>query len=755
MANDDFPIYSDSEAVYNPLNPNTTVIEERDPLKLDIADDTEFVKRAKRLVKESREFYESEYHLKERQARNEKYLWGRQLDDIKLKDYNARYVDNVIYEAEAYLKPIALSTLPDITVKPGQEDQESKQIAEDLSKVLNSNSQARRRRRTLGMAFKHHPVYYFGAIKYFWNPEKGADGDYEFIFVHPELLTLDHTSPTNNPDDMRFIDEACPYSVKEVVMRFPDKEEDLYKELGNQGVFSPDGKNSKNDAGMSTIIQIHELWFDWPEKVGNKDQYEMVSGVSWYYGDLLLKKMKNPNWDWTGTPQTYTYKISEPDTKGSKTYDKVPASPEQIQNSVLGGEEKLTNETVFHNHFDNPRKPYIFIGYDQWGKVPIDETTRIEQNVYIQMNLDKRGKQITEMLDRARGKHIFSTDSGLKKEDIEELDMADPNTDLLVKGLVAQVHAYIQGEQPSAQMFQDTATLKETMLDKAGVHPSVRGAAQSETTATQTQIAREGDFTRANDLTEDTINYASEEIANAELQMIKLRYTEDHFARLMGKDGKTVFTKINRDMIQDGMEITISASATDKLKAQQNAFDMSKMRMTDPLSFYQDINATDPVGRTEKLLTFMQQPDLYLQKYVLNQSTEDMANTLNGQPQQPGQGGGAQAALLDIQQLEQGQIPPVPTQVDADYVNTIVAFIDSPKFQDLITRSPEIQGPVSDWLTQVQAVAQNSAQNPAQPQPTQQPQVPTANAGPVSGNPQPTDTTKVNSNPPTGVPGNV
>ena len=75
-------------------------------------------------------------------------------------------------------------------------------------------------------------------------------------------------------------------------------------------------------------------------------------------------------------------------------------------------------------------------------------------------------------------------------------------------------------------------------------------------------------------------------MARAALQLIKLRYTEEHFVRDLGDDGKTTFQKIHRDMIEDGMEVNITASGTDKLKAERRAMDMARMKLIDPHTFY-------------------------------------------------------------------------------------------------------------------------------------------------------------------------
>jgi hypothetical protein len=163
--------------------------------------------------------------------------------------------------------------------------------------------------------------------------------------------------------------------------------------------------------------------------------------------------------------------------------------------------------------------------------------------------------------------------------------------------------------------------------------------------ATSNQIAREADFTRTDDLVEDTINAAAEWMAQWSLQFIKLRYTKDHFRKLLGDKGLVTFVRINRDMISDGMEVMIKASGTDKLKAQNNAKTMAELKLIDPLTFYEDMGLSDPKGRTERLMTFTVDPATYMTKYVMDMATTEAqvdgllgpgaAQALGGQPPAP------------------------------------------------------------------------------------------------------------------------
>ena len=264
--------------------------------------------------------------------------------------------------------------------------------------------------------------------------------------------------------------------------------------------------------------------------------------------------------------------------------------------------------------------------------------------VRLQEILDDRGNQFRKMLDRAMGKHVFSTEANLKAEDIEDMNWEDMDQAIIVDGDVTRTHQFIQADQPSPQMVQEYASIRQIMFQKAHVN-AVTGAIQS-STATSNQIAREANFTYADDLVDATINYLSEKMARAILQLIKLRYTEEHFVRLAGSKGEVVFQRLHRDMIQDGMEVTITASGTDKLQAQNRALDMAKLQLIDPLSFYEYVGAKNAVERTKRLLLFLSNPAQYEETYVNGtEGVDAMAQKLNGT------GGGGQQALIDIAQI--------------------------------------------------------------------------------------------------------
>lgn len=678
----------------------------RDPLSLDIKDEI-FTKVLKARREESKNWFNSELDLEERVKRNLKYAAGKTVNTKELKDYEGKWQDSIIWESGQQIRAIAFSKMPDIIVKPGKEGDESQKTAEDVSKVVDTDLKRRERREVLQMAFEHEPSYLRGIIKWRWNPELGKNGDYDYEWVLPDDVVVDHTAKTNDQRDMDFIAQNLHPTLQELIMRFPDKKDEIIEEAKRDGV-QTDANGEIPDKGMATKVkEVWETWFTHYKK--HEDKYERIEGVVWTYRTKVLKKIKDPNWDWGGEKRLFSYKteITEDDLRESIT---------------TGAEiEGYREESIFRNYFENPEKPYIFINTELSGKSPINETSRLEQLVLMQYTLDERGKVIAEKL-KNRTKHIFSGTSGIKADDIEEMDLNDPDEDIFLKdGKVGDLHGTIAPDLPTVQEFKDYDDTRNRMFAKAGTF-ATRGEIQSDT-ATTNQIAREADFTRADDLVDKTINYACEKMARAALQLMKLRYSEEHFVRVLGDDGKTTFQKIHRDMIEDGMEVSITASGTDKLKAERRAMDMAKMKLIDPHTFYKDIGASDPMGRTMKLMLFLQSPAEYTAKYGMGlESSQQMGNALNGED--------GQQALLDIQMLSQGQQPNEPKSPTAEYLDTFNQFLQSPQFTQLPPQVQQIiqvfvQGLVAKATQAEQQAPGNTFGQEAAPQPLASPAPPT------------------------------
>jgi len=624
------------------INPNEDVGIITDPLALDIPDD-KLVEIVDKWIEDTRAFYTEEYDLYEVRKRNEIYRFGRQVSMLdkqkKLKDYEARVMDNVLYEIERTEKPLALSQLPDLIVSPGNNTDQSKQLAELITEVVNSDLQKEENRKVLAMAWQHRPVYRVGCIKCVWNPEAfGGLGDYEFIYVHPDAVDFDHHATEADADKMTYVSHKVSLTVEKVLMRFPTAKEKFLDELRKQGVM---GKNDSDPSwkSLATPIDIREVFFtDYEKAVEGK--WKRVEGVLWKYRTCLLKKSKNPYFDYAGETQYFSY--DDPMLKSSRK----KLSMNDMQQSLMTGQvpPNTQEEQVYHNFFDSPKKPWFFMVYDQWGKQPMDETTHLEQNIYNQDALDSMNKQIQETLKK-KGHHIWSKMSGLTAAMVKQMDHNNPNEDYMVNGIPQQQHEFIPPERPEPQEFQDLDRIHDRMYAIASA-TSIRGEVKDEA-VTNNQIGRESNYTVMDDMVEETINKAAQWMAGWAMHQIKTRYTKEHFRKILGKKGEWVFLQVHQDFVEDGQDVMIKASGTDKLRKQNNALNLAKMGQIDPLSLYEDMDLDDPEGRTAKMIAFKSDMPLYLSAFVETAATSTpqlaqklMALTQQGQAS-PGQPPGA------------------------------------------------------------------------------------------------------------------
>lgn len=624
-----------------------------DPLALDIPDD-KLVYIVDKWIEDTRHFYKEEYDLYEVRKRNERYRFGRQVSELeknkRLKSYEARVSDNVLYEIERTQKPLALSQLPDLIVSPGNNTDQSKSLAEMITQVVNSDLQKEENRKVLGMAWQHRPVYRVGVIKCIWNPEAfGGLGDYEFVYRHPDSIDFDHLSTEPDTDKMRYVADEVSLTVEQVLMRFPKAKEKFLDEIKKQGVMSRNDTEPSWKA-LATPVTIREVWFtdyEQAEKEDGTTKWKRVEGVLWKYRTCMLKKIKNPYFDYDGEKQIFTY--DNPQLESSKR----KVSMQEMQQSLISGQfpKNVSSEQVYHNFFDSPKKPFFLMVYDQWGRQPLDETTHLEQNIYNQDALDAMGKQIQETLKK-KGHHIWSKMSGLTSAMIKQMDHNNPNEDYIVNGIPSEQHEFIPPERPTAQEFQDLDRLHDRMYAIASA-TSIRGEVQDEA-VTNNQIGRESNYTVMDDMVEETINKAAQWMAGWAMHMIKTRYTQEHFKKILGAKGEWVFLQVHQDFVEDGQSVMIKASGTDKLRKQNNALNLAKMGQIDPLSLYEDMDLDDPEGRTAKMVSFKTDMPLYLSAFVETAatSTPQLAQKLMQLTQQgqntpgaptPGQGQPGQA----------------------------------------------------------------------------------------------------------------
>ncbi len=605
-----------------------SIVSESDPLKLDL-DDEEFVSVLNTSITASVTYYQGR-HLYERQDKMLDYYAGEQLTlsgKYGLKEWQPKYVENIVYEGIRRIKPIATSRLPDITVKSAS----NVDVAHLLTDVFNTDMKKRANRKLLGLAHVHEQLFLYSVIKARWNREKE---DYEFLNVYPKNIVWDHTCKTSDADDMRFVAENVELTVKEIIMMFPKSADKLLEYLGW------DDSEKKSEEKLASKIKLWEVWFHWYREKTDPDsgekKWEKVHAVVWKYQSCVLGKMRNPYFDYQGKVKLFT-----PEMKEKEATKQAMPSEEEMMAMFMGGQQ-FEEETVYYNYFKNPRKPYFFMVYESLGTDPIDTTNRVEQILRFQDHINDEGRQIIEMNERSAGKPIFNSDA-MSQATVKSLDWRNTRQAISVNGDDIN-KAFTHASMPAApdQLYKSKQENRTIAFEMMGVNATTRGVREGDQTLGEAQMFREQDFGFIDDLVEETINDAAEWMAQWSMQFIKLFYTEDHLREVVGKDGGELYATINQDVVDDGMVAEVSASGVDKMMRKRLAFETFKLNASDLLSFYEALDVENPKEKARRAFLQQTAPQVYYTTYLAPED-EGVAGPvqpgmppMGGQPPMPG-----------------------------------------------------------------------------------------------------------------------
>ena len=640
---------------------------------------------------------QADLKLVERRKKNNDFWQGDQIkhEKLKLHRYEMDYVDNLIWQDVETRIAIASSRLPDITVTPPDDNPENVEIATNIGKALNQKINNDSMKPLIKAALRHRETDFIGVIKPFWNPLIGEDGDIDYRVVLPENVIFSKTAtiPMSgfSIDSTDFLHEWIEEPLEVVLNKFPKKEKELLERM-------PKDSNGRRPS----TIRYGESHFTYFK---NGRTYE---GVAWSYQNLILDKMNCPYYDWTG-------------------YERASENPAMGEDGEpmndVAGEPLMETEKVYRNFFDRPRKPYILVSYQNKNKYVYDDTTSIEQAIPLQIAVNKRGRQISELADRSAGKLVFG--NGITKEDVSMVTN-DPrqhirlDTEDARQGVVS-----IPGNPPSPILFQDLMSNRNQIDSKFATHAQTRGETVSGESGVAKQITREGDLAISDDIATTTTQRIVHEMASWYIQLMKVLYDTQHFIANEGTDGEVTQIALQQDSIIDGIVVKVKASSTDKATRRDNALQMASSGLADPFSFFEDMDIARPKERTKRLLYYLTgQADGYASyaqalgidfqpppppmppgaEGVPGEEVPEGEVPEEGQPEVPEIP--EQQAPMDLEQLLSGQ-PVEPEGVPSDgYISFFEQFLASGEFDTL---APEQQAMVQEFIQQLKALLEQIA----------------------------------------------
>lgn len=580
---DDTNVFTDPSV--DVVTDQTGVVDDRPLLSIDTPD-RELVMNFNRWISDSKKYWNDKkgYNLEDARKNNERYYLGKQVDTSKLYNYQVPYIDNQIYVGAQAVMAYVSGQSPSCDIVPEDDTTQSQVMAQDLETAVNIHTDRHQLVKKVKSAIKNMYTKRIGVIKLKWDDNIN---DIIPIAVDPYRLILDKDCKLG--EEPSFIAEICTDSVAALIKKFPGKEEKIMTALG---------RSRKTPKLMNEIVAYNEVWF-----TDESAEYGEQECVAWYFNDVVLDKMKNPNY----------------------LYDK--------------------EGVAIQNFIDAPTKPYVFFNYINDGSSLIDQTTPIEQAIPLQDILNKRGRQIIENADTANSILVLKSGS-ISTEDAGNITR-DPNQVLMLDAPPEQPIASAYGEIAPHLLpnyvIQDYQNIKNSLHNILGTPSQFRGddskrdvgtlgeakMIQSQAGGRQDEIVRE-------------VEYSIDRYYRLLVQMMKVYYDEKKPFAARDNDGKFIYVELSRESMPNIASISVSHGSllrNDRERQENVSMTLAKMGLIDPYNLFKDLSLKDADKRYEALVKFKVDPTTLVSdvKSEVNdrEAYIDFAVIMNGQEAEP------------------------------------------------------------------------------------------------------------------------
>ena len=482
-------------------------------------------------------------------------------------------------------------------ITPANESDEAKEIAMNLQEVFLDAYDTRNIKKSMKRGLRYLHLSRLICMKVFWNTEID---DFDAKVANSKKVRFSKNS-TNEEESEFAIEEIDDKKILQLIEQFPDQEEAILKEQ----------RISKDDAiANNPDIIYHEVW------IGD--------GTFWKFKNIILNKRKNPYYDFEGLLITAEEKAELEEIQETTTGTEIPEkngrrrrqmfakfkeNQSQRKQEVAESEDGASKyELYLYNHFDKPRKPYIFGTILEIEDRPVGEVTLIEMVTPLQEGVDKRKRQIADNAELMNG--VLKVDTDITTITLADARQIQYDPGGLVYGPgVNQGVSRETGSQLPDMVFNDLQDSRNEIDEIFGTTATLRGSgSDNEKTATGRAILREEGLSRLDEIV-SLVDYMGSELYNWWFQMIKVNYTESHFVKVLGGDKSARTIDLMQDDLQDGMEIKIVAGSTlpdDKLFRADRAREDVKDGLIDRVTYLEMAGGYDNPEEIAKKATLSQ-----------------------------------------------------------------------------------------------------------------------------------------------------
>lgn len=530
----------------SPVLNNTTVdniseqsgsIDKLPSLSLDI-DDAEIIKNLDLRINDSRDYWDDAkgFDLKNIRNENTRMHLGK-TEEQGLYKYQKQYKENQIFLGEEAIVSYVTAQLAGPVVIPASRDDRSKLFAGDLEKAIKAHSEdVVDLERIVELCVRNIRLKRISVIKLHYDMHYGEKGEIISESINPEHIILDKNATLgSNP---AFVCHVLKRSADELISEYPKKETEILKKLGIQ---------RKTPKQMTQELAVREVW------VTHYKNREPVEGLIIYFQDLVLEKDKNPNWLYANESQ---------------------------------------------NLLRAPKKPFIFGNLVNYGDHLIDDTTPVEQAIPQQLQLNRRGRQITENADKANGMLIISTDSGLTKDDAQNLT-GDPNQKLVIKtngqsveNLVKQIEAM----QLPDYVIEDKQDARMQVGNLLGAPTDFTGSQADDGDPTLGEVmVKKNQSSGIQDKMVRAITRMLGDYYEFLVQMMVVWYDEEHSFVHDSGDGEFDYITLKRGLIEKGIRVKAGKpQSPDRSRIEAITLNLLKIKGISLLDAYKQLQLDNP-----------------------------------------------------------------------------------------------------------------------------------------------------------------
>lgn len=501
------------------------------------------------------------------------------LENLPRKQPRVR-TNRIFVNTEAVINAL-IANPPKPTILASRDTPKARDLAQAQEKYFGRKYQDLNVKEVLRKGLRNLYFSRFIVLKPYWDSKIN---DFNVSARDPMKIRVQKNA--TKEEDSEFVIEEVPDFLIALMARFPSKKEDIMKESG----YTDETEITLNNPE----VIYKEAW--------------VRDYVIFKYGNVILGKVPNPYWDWDGVLVTeeeeqqlgqaedaearrsilLTIKTDQDNRKqaqasqiASMQAPQVPVDPnnpapmaapmpvDPAMQTGAGGqtgdlplndyqENPVSYNSYYFNHFNQPRKPYIFATAFNNENTPIGQTDMITQAIPLQVDADETKRNITRNARFMNG--VWKIDAEVMgKSDAQRLDT---ETGGVIWGKGVKDGALRETGQPLPQ------TVFENYLDDLREIDNIMAASSAfrgEREGVETKAGRlaliDQSYLRLNELVQ-IVDYVNYELFNWFYQLAKVRYTEHHYAKVMGADQALEVLTIMQDDFVDGTEVKVIGGKT-------------------------------------------------------------------------------------------------------------------------------------------------------------------------------------------------